>query len=62
MSRGGLFLLNAPGNTHFKDAAAGFSRALEETGARYSVTTFRQRNGAEYARLYDVEPASAAPR
>jgi hypothetical protein len=58
VSRGGLFLLNAPANTHFARSAAAFLRALQETHAAYSVTTFRQHDGAEYARLYDVRPQS----
>jgi len=53
---GGLFLLNAPNNTHFPQSSAGFQRALAETGAKYSMRSFHQANGAEYARLYDVEP------
>ena len=52
---GGLFLVNAPGNIDFPEPARQFHQALEETGAKYSVTTFRQANGAEYARLYDVQ-------
>jgi len=51
---GGLFLMNAPDNTHFPEAARQFQHALEQTGAAYTVTTFRQADGAEYARLYDV--------
>jgi hypothetical protein len=51
---GGLFLLNAPDNTHFPEAAREFQLALEQSGAAYTVTTFRQADGAEYARLYDV--------
>lgn len=61
VSRGGLFVVNAPENTHFAAAALGFRRALTESGVRYTRIAIREKSGRPYAEIFDVEPAQREP-
>jgi hypothetical protein len=56
---GGAFLLFAfpMGPPSIADGAAGFTEALARHGARQRETVFRERSGAPYARLIEIEPA-----
>jgi len=59
---GGVFLFNGPANRHFPEATERFQTALQAAGAvsrRYAV---RQRSGAVYAEIVEVEPLQMAPQ
>jgi len=58
VGRGGLFLLNSPGNQHFPRPGKRFLSALDASGLAYRELEFRQRSGRGYARLFEVFAAS----
>jgi hypothetical protein len=56
--KGGVFLLNGPENRQFPEASAAFLDALAAAEPQVRRFSVRQRNGAVYAELIEIEPGS----
>ncbi|HYL76549.1 MAG TPA: glycosyltransferase family 39 protein [Bryobacteraceae bacterium] len=55
---GGVYLLNGPDNRQFPVASTGFLHAVEESRPLTRWHTIKQRNGATFAQIVEIEPNS----
>ncbi len=53
---GGVYLLNGPENRQFPIASSGFLHAIEEGRPIAHWRTIKQRNGAAFAQIVEIEP------
>ncbi len=55
LSRGGLFLMNGPDNTHYKQPREKFLAALKASANNVRPIVFRGRDGRTFAELWDLD-------
>ena len=56
--RGGVFLLNGPGNRQFPEASEAFLKALGEARPKMERSTIPQHSGVPFAEVIDIQPNS----
>jgi hypothetical protein len=59
--RGGVFVLNGPGNRQFPAATEGFLRTLAEVHPVARTIRIQQNDGATYAEIIEIEPTAKSP-